>query len=219
MKRKIHFIIAFVFFSIQSIHAQDLGIKLQAEEPSYFPQKTVNLKKTPSYTAKSDIINSIEQKGLIPYQGHACETSSSSFEEGENGKSYGSDEYAQINLKIIQYGPAGKQIFNQLKPYDESKRELAEYASSSKTEMDNVGTRKSRVILPKDFADGKIVFVKDVIQCTESHYKEYTVIQFRSIALIGTTIINIDGFYNSDDENIAKNIRSEILANIVKNLK
>ncbi len=205
MISKIYLVLSCLIILAKGVPAQTL----QPEDPSYLPSISVNVKKTPSYTPKSDLINIMEQNGLYPYKGQECQDLSMSFTEADDGKKYASNEFAGINLRITQYGSQGKMIFNQLKPYDETIRQLQEFAASSKMEADNVGTRKSRNVISKDASHGKMVLVKDIITCMESKYSQYTVISFRSVALVGTTILNIMGSYNSDDELLANKIHAE----------
>ena len=219
MQNRNYLLLLCFILSSQLLCAQVPALNLQPEEPSYLPAISVNVKKTPSYTPKTELINIIEQNGQYPYNGHECEDASASFEEGDNGTRYGSDEYSGIKLRITQYGAQAKQIFSQLKPFDEVIRQLQQFASSSTTEPDNVGTRKSRKVTTIDVTSGKMVLVNDIITCAESHYKEYSVTSFRSVALIGTTIINIMGTYNNDDIVLAKKIHLEILGMINKGFK
>lgn len=219
MVTRIYIVFICFIFSSQLLLAQDAGTTLQAEDPSYLPASSVNIKKSPGSTPKSEVINAIEQSGLYPYKGHACEDVSMSFEVGDNNKTYGSNEYCSINLRIVQYGSQAKEIFNQLKPYDITLRELQGFASSSKTEPDPNGSRKSRTVNEADVTNGKMVLVIDVIECVESHYKEYTVIHYRSAALVGTTIITIMGTYYYEEEALAKKIHSEIIENINKGFR
>ncbi len=212
MLRKTYFISACIIFAASSLTAQ----VLQPEDPSYLPSSTVNVKKTPNYTAKNELINVIEQKGLYPYKGHDCDDLSMSFEEDNDGKKYGCNEFSSISLRVTQYGTQGKIIFTQLKPYDEELKQLQEFESSSKAEPDNIGSRKSRDVITKAVTNGKMVLVKDVITCAESKYKQYSLIYFRSVALIGTTIVNITGSFNSDDDLMAGKIHSEIMEKLNK---
>lgn len=208
MKQKKFLILMCFVFSFKFLSGQTL----QPEDPSLLPEKAVNIVKTPSYTPKTDLINLIEQKGLYPYKGHTCEDASISSELGADGKKYGTNEYSKIFLNITQYGQGGKEIFNSTKPYDLTLIQLQDYAASLQREVLSAGV--TRNVITKDVRDGKIVIAVDVVDCPEGKYKQYTLVQYKSAALMGTTIINITGSYYSSDNSLAEQIHSETLEKI-----
>jgi len=184
-----------------------------AQGTSYLPANAVNVTHTPGSGVANSMFTLIEQRGLVPYKGRTCNEESESFTENQEGKKFGANEYVSAHVLIQHYTQQGKLTFDQILQYSHPASELKKFEAAA---MNDVPGGASRSVINKEATDGRIAIQNDLIQCIESKFKDFHTIFFRSYAITGTTIVTIDGSYNSDDVSIAEKVHNEIVSNIKK---
>lgn len=187
------------------------GKYAEAQGPSYLTANAVNVTHTPGSGVANNLFTIIEQRGLVPYKGRSCDDISESFTETEDGKKYGDNEYVSVHVHMQYYTQQAKSIFDQILQYNHPATELKKFETTSRNDAQGGNYRS---LVNKETTDGRMVIQNDLLSCTESKYKEFHNIFFRSYAIIGTAIVVIDGSYNSDDESLAEKIHSEIVSNM-----
>jgi hypothetical protein len=182
-------------------------------QTSYLPVSAKNIQHTPVYN--DPMFRLIDQKGRIPYKGHTCSYASTSSEQGTDGKMYGENEYATVELKIQYYTPEGKMVLDQIIASNAPELEVQSHVKSQKAGADNPNYKRS--VITKVVSGGKMVITTDhYTNCAEDVYKEYHSINYSSYAIVGTAHLRITGNYNSKDAALAEKWHNKIVEQVKK---
>lgn len=186
-----------------------------AEDASLLPADAVGV--TIQSAPANDMMVAIEQRGFMPYKGRTCTDASTAFETGEDGKEYGDNEYTIVNLSIMHYKAEYKSAFDAL-------LQMAHPSMNLKQEEENAksgGTPHGSMLLSRSVNrtpvnDGEMLLITDAIRCIESEHPSYVQTTYQSYAIIGTSIVSINGSYNSSDAKLARRIHNETVAKVKK---
>jgi hypothetical protein len=186
-----------------------------AEEASLLPADAVNVKI--QIAPANETMVMIEQSGFVPYKGHSGSDASSAFEAGEDGTEYGDNEYTKVSLSVMHYKAAFKSTFDQMIQVAHpslNMQQEEENAKSGGTPHGDMLIARSVNRIPVEA--GELLLITDVIKCVESQYPNYAQTTWKSYAVVGSSIINLSGTFNSSDAKLARRIHNETIANIKK---
>lgn len=186
-----------------------------AEDTSFLPRNAVGIQ-TASVPA-NEVMIMVEQSGFVPYKGHGCVDESTAFNTGPDGKQYGDNEYTRVNLTVMRYKDAFKDMFDQLLQAAHPSMALRQEEENARSgDSDHGGLLLNRAVRRIKVDGGEMLLVADTIRCIESPHESFVQTRFTSYALMGTTQVNITGIYNSARDEVERRIHEETVA-AVKN--
>jgi hypothetical protein len=71
-----------------------------------------------------------------------------------------------------------------------------------------------RTVTTRDVARGRMLLIHDLLGCVQDQYEQYERTTFRSYAVAGTRIVQINASYNSGDAKIAERIHSSVVERV-----
>ncbi|MDY0296683.1 MAG: hypothetical protein RB296_05130 [Acidobacteriota bacterium] len=184
-----------------------------AEDISYLPANAVGIR-TASVPA-NEMMSMVEQSGFVPYKGHGCVDESIQFETGPDGRQYGDNEYVRIDLTVMRYKTAYREVFEQLLQMAHPSMAITQEAEKARSEESaHAGLLIKRDVGRVRVDGGEMLLIVDTIRCIESPHESYVCTHFQSFAVTGTTQVNLSGVYNSADAEVAKSIHEKVVAAI-----
>lgn len=184
-------------------------------QPVYLPGGAENIRHTPQ-AAANNMVELIEQRGVIAYKAKTCHDESDVFIVGEDGTTkYGNNEWVDVHLHIQSYKPAAKMMFDQIMKLNHPSVDLNRKRDAFKSETNTDGTPKYAIKIV-DVADGKMLLLNQHLTCADGKYKFADITSFYSYAVIGSSIIWIDANYGAAMPDQAFKIHNEIVEKIKK---